>query len=108
MHFANDVARAFMGLSLLLLAFLTVQTATRAQGKIDQQVALLGHAEWSVRMQAAEMLGSLGNKRTVTPLIEALNDRHEDVRAAAKTALSVSRLAAETGQITRMGLNACP
>ena len=33
------------------------------------------------------MLGKLGDKRAVTPLIEALNDRHEDVRAAAKTAL---------------------
>ncbi len=76
-----------MGLSLLLLSFLTAQTATGAQGEIDQQVALLRHAKWSVRMQAAEALGKLGDKRAVAPLLETLNDRHEDVRPAAKTAL---------------------
>jgi HEAT repeat protein len=50
-------------------------------------IAALGDKVWAVRLEAAEALGQLGDKRAVEPLIAALRDERPEVRMAAARAL---------------------
>jgi HEAT repeat protein len=47
----------------------------------------LNHKEWQIREHTAEILGEIGDIRTVKPLQKSLNDKNGDVRMAAKKSL---------------------
>jgi hypothetical protein len=73
---------------LLLLA-----GPVRAAGpKVDELARLLEDSNYKVRLQAALLLGKLGDKSAVTPLTRALEDKDRLVRAMA--AQSLARLGA--------------
>ena len=59
----------------------------KAKGRIGKLIKALEHKESSVRLDAANALGELGDTRAVEPLIAALNDKEVDVRKAATNAL---------------------
>jgi HEAT repeat protein len=69
--------------------------------------ALANDDSFKVRLQAAVLLGRVGDGRAVEPLINALNnDPHYTVRAAAATALAnLNELRAVTQIIRRMALD---
>src|SRR5437764_10165295 len=71
---------------LLLLLLLAVRPA--AADKIDELArALMSDPSYKVRVQAALILGKLGDKRAVPALIQALKDENESVRGVAATSL---------------------
>ena len=49
-------------------------------GDIDGLIKALKHHKEQVRRQAAEALGRLKGARSIDPLLEALNDRSDEVR----------------------------
>ena len=60
---------------------------TSDKGTLELLIKDLDDRDWSVRCDAADALGALGDKRAVDPLIKALGDGDEYVRAAAAEAL---------------------
>ena len=50
-------------------------------------IKALRYKDWSVRREAAEALGRIGDVRAVEPLIQALKDEYWDVRLRAEKAL---------------------
>ena len=58
---------------------------------VESLIATLKDSNWEVRHAAAQVLGEIGDKRTIPPLIETLSDRHSGVRAAAANALRKKR-----------------
>jgi HEAT repeat protein len=70
------------------LTSLDAPHARSAEGLPGQVARLLEHSEWSVRMEAAQALGRLGDRATVEALRRALaHDRFAFVREAAARAL---------------------
>lgn len=53
----------------------------------EKLVALLGHEDGHVRAMAAKGLGSIGDPASIEPLLSAVHDRYEDVKAAIVDAL---------------------
>ena len=47
----------------------------RERGDVEELVKALSHKEWTVRSEAAEALGELGDRRAVAALIGALEDK---------------------------------
>jgi hypothetical protein len=67
---------------------LGVAASGLAANKTDTLVAaLLGDSSFKVRTQAALLLGKLGDKAAVDPLVRALGDDHKTVRAMAAQSL---------------------
>ncbi|MBI1874572.1 MAG: HEAT repeat domain-containing protein [Acidobacteria bacterium] len=64
-----------------------LRTAAAALGLIDRWLADLAHRKWWIRSEAARALGLIQEPDAVEPLIQALDDDHEEVRAAAVEAL---------------------
>lgn len=64
-----------------------LRTATAALGLIDRWLADLAHRKWWIRGEAARALGLVQEPDALEPLIRALDDDHEEVRAAAVEAL---------------------
>ena len=54
---------------------------------VQPLIRALKYKEWYVRKRAAYILGKIGDKRAIRPLIEALRDEDADVRYAATEAL---------------------
>lgn len=74
----------------LLLALLGTG---RAAGRTDElSRLLLEDASYKVRVQAALLLGKLGDPAAVTPLVQALGDENKTVRAMAAQSLGKLRL----------------
>jgi hypothetical protein len=75
--------------SALLAALLSLALAGRAAAdKIDDLTrALMQDSSYKVRVQAALVLGKLGDKRAVPALEQALRDENETVRGVAATSL---------------------
>jgi hypothetical protein len=67
---------------LLLLA-----RGVQAASKVDELSRLLDDASYKVRLQAALLLGKLGDKAATQPLVKALDDRDRLVRAMAAQSL---------------------
>jgi hypothetical protein len=73
-----------------LLALLLVAATARAASdvKVDELCrAVLEDSNYKVRVQAALVLGKLGDPRAVQPLIKALGDQNKTVRGIAASAL---------------------
>jgi hypothetical protein len=75
--------------SAVLLAVLAANETTRAAGNKIQELssALLGDPSFKVRTQAALLLGKLGDRAGVEPLIRGLGDDNKTVRAMAVQSL---------------------
>jgi hypothetical protein len=79
-------ARACLFAALLLLAAASVRGASDV--KVDELCrAVIEDANYKVRVQAALVLGKLGDQRAVPPLIKALGDTNKTVRGIAASAL---------------------
>ncbi len=79
--------RADLAAGLAVVALLLTATPAFA-GKVDSlAAALLGDPSFKVRTQAALLLGKLGDKAGVNPLIGALSDENKTVRAMAAQSL---------------------
>ena len=76
-------------LRVLVAALLLLALAGRAfADKIDDLTrALMQDSSYKVRVQAALVLGKLGDKRAVPALVQALRDENETVRGVAATSL---------------------
>lgn len=75
--------RPFLAVLLLLIL-----VGRAAADKIDDLTrALMQDSSYKVRVQAALVLGKLGDKRAVPALIQALRDENETVRGVAATSL---------------------
>jgi hypothetical protein len=83
------MAGVLFGLALALPgAGAPAQGATATQDNVDELCkALLEDSNFKVRVQAALVLGKLGNRTAVEPLIKALADVNKTVRAIAAQAL---------------------
>ena len=80
-------ARAFLFALLLAAAAPGVRAAPDA-AKVDELCrAVLEDGNYKVRLQAALVLGKLGDPRAVQPLIKALGDQNKTVRGIAASAL---------------------
>lgn len=60
--------------------------------RIDFLLERLKSDDWSVREDAAELLGEVGEPNAVEPLIEALQDEDWHVREAAALSLAILRM----------------
>ena len=79
--------RANVAAGLAVVALL-LTAAPAFAGKVDSlAAALLGDPSFKVRTQAALLLGKLGDKAGVSPLIGALSDENKSVRAMAAQSL---------------------
>ena len=75
-------------LGALVLALLLLAAAPASADKIDDLTrALMQDSSYKVRVQAALVLGKLGDRRAVPALIQALHDENETVRGVAATSL---------------------
>ena len=89
------------GLAAVLL--LASPRATLAANKVDDLGgALLGDPSFKVRTQAALLLGKLGDKAGVGPLIKGLSDENKAVRAMA--AQSLGKLGGEAAAVALKSL----
>ena len=71
---------------LFALLLSTVAWAAGSDVKVDDLVrAVTEDANYKVRVQAALVLGKLGDPRAVQPLIKALADQNKTVRGIART-----------------------
>jgi hypothetical protein len=77
--------------SLLVVAICLLPAPARAS-KVDELARLLDDSSYKVRLQAALLLGKLGDRAAVAPLARALEDKERLVRAMA--AQSLGRLGA--------------
>ena len=55
--------------------------------EVEKHIKALGDEDWRVRMEAALVLGNIGDPRAVEPLIQALGDKSGSVRRVAAGAL---------------------
>jgi HEAT repeat protein len=55
---------------------------------VDALIGALQHSDDDVRWKAAIALGEIGDQRAIEPLIRALTDKYENVRAEAATSLA--------------------
>lgn len=84
---------ALVRLRPVLLAFgLLLLTRAASAGKVEDLSRLLEDSSYKVRLQAALLLGKLGDRAATAPLVRALDDRERLVRAMA--AQSLGRLGA--------------
>jgi hypothetical protein len=91
---------AAVGLAVVALLF---TAAPAFAGKVDNlAAALLGDPSFKVRTQAALLLGKLGDKAGVAPLIGALSDENKTVRAMA--AQSLGKLGGESAAVALKNL----
>jgi hypothetical protein len=82
------LARAVAALLALVLVLATPARAATPAGKVDELCkALLEDANYKVRVQAALVLGRLGDAGAVPSLVKALGDQNKTVRAIAAQAL---------------------
>ena len=72
--------------SAVLVAALCAPAPARAD-RVDYFLKQLAAAGFKVRLQAAYILGTLGDKRALSPLVKALDDAHYAVRGAVAIAL---------------------
>jgi hypothetical protein len=79
-------------LSLLAVLCLLLHAGSARAGKVDDLVRLLEDSSYKVRLQAALLLGKVGDRAATGPLVRALEDKDRLVRAMA--AQSLGRLAA--------------
>lgn len=87
----------------MAVIFAVVASTASAAGKVDDLAkALLNDPSFKVRTQAALLLGKLGDKAGVDPLITALIDEHKTVRAMA--AQSLGKLGGEKAATALKGL----
>ena len=54
---------------------------------VEPLIRILGDSSWELRQQATEVLGAIGDRRAVKPLITALGDRNSGVSGRAAAAL---------------------
>lgn len=54
---------------------------------VESLIRALGDGSWELRQQAAEVLGALGDRRALKPLVAALGDPNNGVRGRAAVAL---------------------
>lgn len=74
--------------ALLVVALLFCVARPASADKIDDLTrTLMQDASYKVRVQAALVLGKLGDKRAVPALMQALHDENETVRGVAATSL---------------------
>jgi hypothetical protein len=75
--------------ALLLVAGATARAAGPDSAKVDElcRAVVDDSANYKVRVQAALVLGKLGDARAVKPLIRALDDQNRTVRGIAASAL---------------------
>jgi hypothetical protein len=74
--------------AILVVALLLYVAGTASADKIDDLTrALMQDGSYKVRVQAALVLGKLGDKRAVPALMQALHDENETVRGVAATSL---------------------
>src|SRR5689334_9191208 len=74
--------------ALLVALALALAAGTADADKIDELTrAVIQDPSYKVRVQAALVLGKLGDRRAVPTLIQALNDDNETVRGVAATSL---------------------
>jgi hypothetical protein len=77
-----------MPLRRALVALLLLVVVSARADKIDDLArSLMEDPSYKVRVQAALVLGKLGDKRAVPALIQALSDENESVRGVAATSL---------------------
>lgn len=60
---------------------------TLGEPAVEPLIKALNYADWSVRMNAAKALGTIGDSRAVEPLIRSLNDSDWGVRMSAARTL---------------------
>jgi hypothetical protein len=77
---------------VLAALWLLLLPRVAAAGKVEDLSRLLGDSSYKVRLQAALLLGKLGDQAAVRPLVQALEDKERLVRAMA--AQSLGRLGA--------------
>jgi hypothetical protein len=82
----------FSRLRLLLVACCLLVSGAARAGKVDDLARLLEDSSYKVRLQAALLLGKLGDKAAAPALVKALDDKERTVRATA--AQSLGRLGA--------------
>ena len=73
----------------LVLAAAAVTRAANSDGRVDElcKAVVDDNTNYKVRVQAALVLGKLGDARAVQPLIKALGDQNKSVRGIAASAL---------------------
>jgi hypothetical protein len=81
-----------LGPTLVAAVYLLLLARAAHAGKVDELSRLLEDPSYKVRLQAALLLGKLGDKAATPPLVKALADKDRLVRAMA--AQSLGRLAA--------------
>jgi hypothetical protein len=86
-----NLLRRLAALAVAVYLLLAVGSA-QAASKVDELSRLLDDASYKVRLQAALLLGKLGDKAATAPLVKALDDKERLVRAMA--AQSLGRLGA--------------
>jgi hypothetical protein len=77
---------------VLVALWLLLSARVASAGKVEELSRLLEDSSYKVRLQAALLLGKLGDKAATAPLVKALEDRERVVRAMA--AQSLGRLGA--------------
>jgi len=75
-----------LGPGLVVAVYLLLAGAAHA-GKVDELSRLLDDPSYKVRLQAALLLGKLGDKAATPPLLKALGDKDRLVRAMAAQSL---------------------
>src|SRR4029079_5601464 len=85
---ARTAVKARAWLFALLLAAAAPGVRAASDAKVDELCrAVLEDGNYKVRVQAALVLGKLGDPRAVQPLIKALGDQNKTVRGIAASAL---------------------
>lgn len=72
---------------MLGMIMLLAMGGVTAMDRVDEQLAMLRHADAYVRGRAARILSRLGDTRAIGPLISALADEDSGVRLAATESL---------------------
>jgi hypothetical protein len=83
-------------LALAAALYLLLQARAAEAGKVEDLSRLLEDSSYKVRMQAALLLGKLGDRAATQPLVKALDDKERLVRAMA--AQSLGRLGGSDAQ----------
>jgi hypothetical protein len=77
-----------LGVSLVAAVYLLLMAPSARAGKVEELSRLLEDPSYKVRLQAALLLGKLGDRAATTPLVNALADKDRLVRAMAAQSLA--------------------
>jgi hypothetical protein len=77
-----------LGPTLVVAVYLLLAARGAQAGKVEELSRLLEDPSYKVRLQAALLLGKLGDRAATRPLVNALNDRERLVRAMAAQSLA--------------------